>query len=151
MSKLGENFGAAFDDQMQFSLEVLDKYKGEAMPKPRPIKKELEDALAYQMENYIKSGLVRKMEQDEERYGCAQLNLVYNPGERLRVTMDARQINAFFVPPPFKLPNVLSVLADEGEKFYCKLDLSDAFMHVRFTEKFSRWFTFDYKGQVYCW
>lgn len=65
--------------------------------------------------------------------------------------MDAREINRFFCPPPFKLPNVLNVLGNSGDKFYCKLDFSDAYMHVRFTDKFAQWFTFEYGGKRFLW
>lgn len=65
--------------------------------------------------------------------------------------MDAREVNQFFAPPKFELPNVLNVMARKGAKHYCKIDLSDAYMHVRFTKDFSRWFTFDYQGKKFAW
>ncbi len=74
-----------------------------------------------------------------------------NDGERLRLTMDAREINEFFAPPKINLPNVLHPIGLEGEKWYTKIDFSDAFNHVRFTKEFSRWFAFEYKNKRYVW
>lgn len=103
------------------------------------------------MQSYIKTGIVRKMDDKEPVYGRTPLNVVAENGKRLRVTMDAREINQFFAPPKINLPNILHPLGLQGKKWYTKLDLSDAFNHVRFTKDFSRWFCFDYKGERYVW
>lgn len=42
------------------------------------------------MASYIKNGVVRKIDHDEPTYGRAPLNIVASPGEKLRITMDAR-------------------------------------------------------------
>ena len=91
------------------------------------------------------------MDKGEAIYGRTPLNVVGAPGKKLRLTMDAREVNVFFAPPLINLPNVLTPLALQGKKFYTKLDFSEAFNHVKFTKDFSRWFTFDYKGVTYCW
>ncbi len=58
--------------------------------------------------------------------------------------MDARMVNEYFAPPNISLPNILSPLAVQGEKWYTKIDLSEAFNHIRFTKEFSKWFSFEY-------
>ena len=82
-------------------MNVLDKYKAASLPKPFPWKPFSDEPVKAQMAEYISAGLVRELKADEIPYGKAQPNFVVGSNQRLRATMDAREINKFFCPPPF--------------------------------------------------
>jgi hypothetical protein len=147
----GEGFASIFNSEMELELQVQQKYERCSIQLPRKWPATLDAAVKAQLDEYHRAGLIRELLPGESALGKAQLNIVTGNNMRLRATMDAREINKFFCPPPFKLPSVLNVLGNRGPKFYCKLDFADAYMHVRFTDKFAQWFTFEYGGKNFLW
>jgi hypothetical protein len=81
-------------------------------------------------------------------YGRVPLQAVSKEGEKVRLVMDARELNLKFSPPEVQLPTIADPLLlgvhNDGDKFYTKIDLTEAFMHVTLSPEFRPWFTFDF-------
>ena len=92
---------------MELSLDVNQIYRGKCSGHTRHWHQDYDEAVTTQMNHYIEKGIVRLREDNEPIYGYTPLNIVCAPGERLRITMDAREVNTFFAPPRVELPNVL--------------------------------------------
>ncbi len=88
-----------FNEKMELSMNVDDKYKGAGISTPFPWDQQLNKAVEFNMKVYRECGFIKELDNDETEYGKAHLNVVAVPDKRLRVTMDAREINQFFAPP----------------------------------------------------
>ena len=65
--------------------------------------------------------------------------------------MDAREVNKLFAPPKIYLPHFVDPLEYQGKRWYAKIDISEAFMHLKFSKSMSQWFSFTYGGKEYYW
>ena len=73
-----------------------------------------------------------------------------NSTKQWRLIFDMSTLNRFLTVPKFKLESIPSLrnLFNEGE-YYCSIDISDAFLHVKINRKFRRYMRFFYRGKCY--
>jgi hypothetical protein len=78
------------------------------------------------------------------------LTLVQREGKRVRICLDAREVNKFMTPDRAKVPPMQMLLQRfHGASYFSTLDLSSAFLQIPLEESSRKWAAFQFQNKLY--
>ena len=125
-----------------FSHKIL--LKEDATPtvqKLRPLPYSVRDEVSAEIQRLLEAGIIERVETSE---WVSPIVVARKPvtGE-IRLCVDLREVNKRVVPNRYPLPNIEDLFVElSGAKFFSKLDLSSAYLHVPLQYESRKYTTF---------
>jgi hypothetical protein len=88
----------------------------------------------------------------EESYSCYvnPLTLVQREGKRVRICLEAREVNKIMTPDTAKVTPMQTLLRRfHGANFISTLDLKKAFLQIPLDKNSRKWTAFEFQSKVY--
>lgn len=134
-----DSFGQHLIRNQAVSVDFPDKAKGKyTFFRERKFDDDVKAAVKAQVEEYLKAGIIRPRHKDEPVNGRVPLNAVLRKDRKVRLIMDARDINTLAYPPQFEMPHFLSpfgLIDPKKPVYFIRLDFKDAFLHIPLAEE----------------
>jgi hypothetical protein len=112
----------------------------------RPIPFSLRREVQEQIEEMLADNII------EESYSSYvnPLTLVQREGKRVRICLDAREVNKFMTPDRAKVPPMQTLLQRfHGAKFISAIDLNSAFLQIPLDKNSRKWTAFQFQNKVF--
>ena len=139
-----------FLDDGTFDMKIENTKEVNFKPKEARLKQDEIPIMDGILDTWIKADIIERCNADEPCFGYVIPHLVHTPGDKTRLTFDCRHINQFFAPPPVDIPRPMVglLLLNKDSKLF-KIDITEAFNHIKLSPKLQKFFHFQVNGIRY--
>lgn len=136
---------------VEYDIKLKENSTPYAVPVPRRVAQPLLPQVKAELERMEKTGVVRKLADNEVSEHVAPMVVVPKPGGKVRICVDLKKLNENVVRPRHVLPSVDETLAKlKKGKFFSKLDANSGFWQIKLSAKSQLLTTFITPFGRYC-